>query len=248
MPVGRPLVLGHRGASADAPENTLAAFREAIRQGADGVELDVQLCATGEVVVAHDETLERVSGEKLSVRGTPFSRLREVDVGRHFSERFAGERVPTLAEVLEALPPNAVVDVELKCDALRDGGLTERALEVISRYPGRPIVVTSFNPVCLLRARMGAPSLPLGALWEEPRWTRAREIAARAAEIAVVAPHHPLCGKEMVARWHERGFAVASWTVDEPAEIERCVESGVDVIITNRPGLAQDVVKRLVRK
>jgi glycerophosphoryl diester phosphodiesterase len=248
LPVGRPLVLGHRGASADAPENTLAAFREAIRQGADGVELDVQLCASGEVVVAHDETLERVSGEKLSVRATPFPRLREVDVGRRFSERFAGEKVPTLAEVLEALPPTALVDVELKCDAARDGGLTERTLEVLSRYPGRPIVVTSFNPACLLRARLGAPALPLGALWGEERWTRARELAARAAGLAVVAPHHSLCGQERVARWHQGGFAVASWTVDEPVEIERCLKSGVDVLISNRPGLAREVVERWGRR
>ena len=110
---GRPLVLGHRGASADAPENTLAAFRLARAQGADGVELDVWRCASGEVVVFHDEDTARISGVPLRVPDAPFPALRALDVGAHRGERFRGERIPRLEEVFEALP-GAVVNVELK--------------------------------------------------------------------------------------------------------------------------------------
>src|SRR6266542_5407411 len=110
---GRPLVLGHRGASAEAPENTLASFRLALAQGADGVELDVRRCATGEVVVVHDEDLSRVGGAPLRVADSPLGALRAVDLGAWAGERFRGERIPLLAEVLEALPA-AIVNVELK--------------------------------------------------------------------------------------------------------------------------------------
>src|SRR5512134_3488878 len=109
---GRPLVLGHRGASAAAPENTLAAFRLAMAQGADGVELDVWRCATGEVVVAHDEDLVRVAGAPLRVPDAPLAALRALDVGAWRGEQWRGERIPLLEEVLEALP-RAVVNVEL---------------------------------------------------------------------------------------------------------------------------------------
>src|SRR5512140_2434513 len=108
---GRPLVLGHRGASADAPENTLAAFRLALAQGADGVELDVWRCATGEVVVVHDEDLRRVAGLPVRVPDATLAELRAADVGAWKGEAFRGERVPLLEEVLSALPA-AVVNVE----------------------------------------------------------------------------------------------------------------------------------------
>src|SRR5512133_799359 len=116
---GRPLVLGHRGASAEAPENTLAAFRLAMEQGADGFELDVRRCATGEVVIVHDEDLSRVAGAPLRVRDTPLAALRSFDVGAWKGEGFRGERIPLLSEVLEALPA-AVVNVELKSEGGRD--------------------------------------------------------------------------------------------------------------------------------
>src|SRR5512145_1466819 len=110
---GRPIVFGHRGASAEAPENTLAAFRLAVERGADGVELDVWRCASGELVVAHDDDLRRVGGSPLVVRKAPLAALRAVDVGSWKGERFRGERVPLLDEVLEAVP-SGLVNVELK--------------------------------------------------------------------------------------------------------------------------------------
>src|SRR5512138_1617646 len=128
---GRPLVLGHRGASADAPENTLAAFRLALAQGADGVELDVWRCATGEVVVAHDEDARRVAGVDLRIRDAPLAALRALDVGAWKGDRFGGERIPLLAEVLEALP-GAVVNVELKA-AGRDVRLAAAVARVIAQ-------------------------------------------------------------------------------------------------------------------
>src|SRR5512140_687268 len=141
---GRPLVLGHRGASADAPENTLAAFRLALAQGADGVELDVWRCASGEVVVVHDEDLRRVAGLPVRVPDAPLAELRAADVGAWKGEAFRGERVPLLEEVLAALPA-AVVNVELKSRG-RDLRLGDAVAKVIARAGAAARVsVSSFD-------------------------------------------------------------------------------------------------------
>src|SRR5512147_906066 len=138
---GRPLVLGHRGASADAPENTLAAFRLALEQGADGVELDAWRCASGEVVVFHDQDARRLAGSPLRVERASLPELQALDVGAWKGERFRGERIPRLEEALEVLGA-AVVNVELKsahppgdprlalavARILRSRGAVERAL------------------------------------------------------------------------------------------------------------------------
>src|SRR5512140_2542862 len=135
-----PAIIAHRGASADAPENTLAAFRLALELGADGVELDVWRCATGEVVVHHDEDTRRVAGAALLVPDAPLAALRALDVGAWKGERFRGERIPLLAEVLAALPA-AVVNVELKSRG-RDVRLAAAAARVLraSGAQGRVIV------------------------------------------------------------------------------------------------------------
>src|SRR5947209_11305495 len=127
--IGRPLLWGHRGASFDAPENTLAAFMLAQAQGADGVELDAQRCGTGEVVVLHDESLGRTTGYAALVTETAWPLLRTLDAGSRKGAQFAGERVPLLAEVLASFP--LLVNVELKCDRANDRGLTREAIRVI---------------------------------------------------------------------------------------------------------------------
>src|SRR5438105_9981134 len=115
---GRPLVWGHRGASFDAPENTLAAFELVQKQGADGVELDAQRCASGEVVVLHDESLGRTTGFAGLLVETPYSLVRTLDAGARKHERFRGERIPLLADVLAAFP--LLINVELKCERADD--------------------------------------------------------------------------------------------------------------------------------
>ena len=248
-PEGRPLVLAHRGASADAPENTLEAFREAVRQGADGVELDVMVCATGEVVVCHDEWLDRLAGEHLEVLRTPFERLRSVDVGSRFSSRFAGERIPTLAEVFAVLPAGMLVNVELKCETARDHGLTASALRVIAADQGRhEIVLSSFNPLCLARVRLLAPRSRVGLLFEsgQPPVLRSGRLAPLLATSSI-HPEHGLCSKERVGRWHRQGLQVLTWTVDAPADVERCCRAGVDGLITNRPAATLALARRYSR-
>src|SRR5258707_11525821 len=150
------LVLGHRGASADAPENTLAAFAEAQRQGADGIELDAMFGGSGGVVVCHDERLDRLAGLPWLVRDTPLWKLQHADVGSHLG--FEPARIPTLMEVLGAVPSHFLVNIELKCSNFDDGGLSRRVVELIHAAGARDrVLISSFNALCLWRVGEGGP-------------------------------------------------------------------------------------------
>jgi glycerophosphoryl diester phosphodiesterase len=239
---GRPLVLGHRGASADAPENTLAAFRLAIAQGADGVELDVRRCASGEVVVVHDEDLARVGGVALRVEDAPLAALRELDVGAWKGARFRGEKIPLLSEALEALP-GAIVNVELK-SAGRDLALARAAAEVIWRAgAGGRVVVSSFDWRLLAAYRLASPDVPAGLLFEGTHAWRLRTwLGIRAFRPAAVHPDLRLATDERVRRWSARGLAVNVWTVDDVAEAARLARAGAAAVITNVPGRVRAVL------
>jgi glycerophosphoryl diester phosphodiesterase len=229
-------VLGHRGASADAPENTLAAFRLAVEQGADGVELDAWRCASGEVVVVHDEDLSRVGGAPLRVPDSPLAALRALDVGSWKGERFRGERIPLLSEVLEALP-GAVVNVELKSRGGRDLGLAHAAAEAIwqARAGGR-VVVSSFDWRLVAAFRLASPDVATGLLFEGTRaWRLRTALGFRALRPAAVHPERGLATDARVRRWSERGLAVNVWTVDDPGEAVRLARAGAAGIITNAP-------------
>jgi glycerophosphoryl diester phosphodiesterase len=233
---GRPLVLAHRGASAEAPENTLAAFRLAMEQGADGVELDVWRCATGEVVVVHDEDLSRVAGVPLRVPDSPLAALRAVDVGAWKGARFRAERIPLLAEVLDALP-GAVVNVELKSRGGRDLALAHAAAEVIWRKgAGSRVVVSSFDWRLLAAFRLASPDIAAGLLFDGTRLWRLRTfVGIRTLRPAAVHPDRALATDARVRRWLERDLAVNVWTVDEPAQAERLARAGATALITNTP-------------
>ena len=232
-----PVLWGHRGSSAEAPENTLAAFTLALSQGADGIELDAQRCASGEAVVVHDESLARTAGLSALVTETAWSTLRRLDAGTWKGERFRGERIPLLAEVLEAFP--RLVNVELKCETAEDHGLTAEVVRVIRDAGAQDrVLLSSFNPLCLLRARLLAKEIPRAQLFEKDQsWALRSAVAAPLLDACALHPEHVLATPERVARWIRRGYSVACWTVDDPGVAERLHRRGVGGIITNRPAL-----------
>lgn len=238
----RPLVIAHRGASAEAPENTLAAFRLARARGADGVELDVMRCATGEVVVFHDDDMVRLGGRPDRVRATPLSALREIDLG-------GGERIPTLDEALETIGP-LLCNVELKSaprwrGRLADDGLAAEVAAILRRHgAGGRALVSSFDPLLLGRFRRHAPAIATGLLFARDQARPSREAwAARLLRPAALHPEAALCDARAVRRWHARGYAVNVWTVDEPSELRLLAALGVDGLITNRPEIARAVIQ-----
>jgi glycerophosphoryl diester phosphodiesterase len=241
-------VVAHRGASAAAPENTLAAFRRAREERADGVELDVMRCRSGEVIVFHDDDLGRLGGPGWSAadatRARDFPTLREIRLGAPAFD----ERIPTLEAVLEELGPAMLVNVELKSaptlrERARDDGLAAEVARIIARAGAEArTIVSSFDPLLLVRFRRAArraglrvsdallfgadQARPLRQAWAAPL-LRPRALHPEAALVDAAA----------LRRW--RGTmsdrAVNVWTVDHPAEARALAALGVDGIITNRP-------------
>jgi glycerophosphoryl diester phosphodiesterase len=241
---GRPLVLGHRGASTDAPENTLKAFQLALQHGADGIELDVWRCGSGEVVVFHDEETTRVAGARLRVTEATWSELSVLDAGGQWGERFRGERIPLLAEVLDAFP-DAVVNVELKSAGVPDLRLAAAVARVLTgcRAPER-VLVSSFNYALLGAFRLAAPKFATGLLFDAGQAWRIRAALGRLIRPAALHPDRTLVTEERARRWSRRGYAVNVWTVDAEDEVARLCALGAAAIISNVPSRAREAVRR----
>jgi glycerophosphoryl diester phosphodiesterase len=236
---GRPLILAHRGASAERPENTASAFALAMEQGADGVELDVWRCASGEVVVTHDSNLRRLSGQPVEVRKAPWSVLSALDVGSWFHPRFSDARLLTLGEALECLGRDAVVDVELKGEGFADPGLPS-AVAVILAAQVRPerFLVSSFNPLLLWRFRAVAPGLASGLLFAaDQNFALRHALAAPLLHPSALVPSDVLCTPDALRAWRERGESILTWTVDEVARAVALHAEGVLGVVTNRPAI-----------
>jgi len=246
LPRARPLNIGHRGASAVAPQNTLAAFRKAIELGADGVELDVHLSADGHVVVIHDFMVDKTTNGTGRVADKTLAELQALDAGLKFAPQFAGERIPTLAQVFEVLEGKLLVNVELKSLGGRgSSALAAAVLEVVRQHGmDRRVLFSSFDPFALRAIKRLAPDIPAGLLCAPDL-----PIYLRRAWLAPLFPHearHPHFSMvtDATMRWYKsHDLRVNVWTVDDPAEMKRLIALGVDGIITNKP----DVLGALVR-
>jgi glycerophosphoryl diester phosphodiesterase len=229
-------ILGHRGASADAPENTLPAFQLALSQGAEGVELDTRLCGSGEAVVFHDEQLDRLTGRPGRAGETPWSVLRTLEVRGPGGAGTA--RIPLLAEVLEALPRTTLINVELKSEDWHHTAIAEVAGQLLEEgRHAEHVMVSSFQPLCLVRLALRFPRLARGLLLDPERGRLFQEgVALPLVGRDAVHPHYSRVSEADVRRWHGSGRRVAVWTVDAPEVARRLQGWGVDILITNRPG------------
>lgn len=228
----RPQVVAHRGASGEAPENTLAAFRRALEMGVDAVELDVHLCADGEPVVIHDSLLDRTTGAKELVKDLPLDALRRLDAGRWFGERFAGERIPTLAEALDLLRPVRVI-VEIKNGPIFYPGIAGLVADLVRVAGHRAVTVSSFDHPVLLDVKAHAPELETAVLYFARPLDPVR--LARDVGAGVLQPHWTYLTPDAVSGAHAAGLRVETWVVDEPAHLAHVIGLGVDGVITNHP-------------
>lgn len=231
-----PLLWGHRGASAHAVENTMTAFALAAEHRADGIELDVRTCATGEVVVFHDRTLDRLAGRPGAVAELPFRELSRV--------RLRGEPIPLLDDVLDlAFGAGMMVNIELKGDVPSRLTSVRAIVRLLSRRSPADlagVLCSSFRPEMLLWLRLSYGAVP-GAFLFDAENTGVRRSAALLAAFRPdgAHPHRTMVDGPHVATWHRRGMFVATWTADDPAELRRLDHAGVDGIITNDPAAAR---------
>ena len=233
----RPLIVGHRGASAHAPENTVAAFRAAANPdgfGADGVELDVHLTADGVPVVIHNGSVDATTDGHGSVRDMTLREIQQLDAGSHFDVAFAGERIPTLAEALAAMGDRMRVNIELKAQAKGTHDLERATAKVVYEMQMQERVwFSSFKPYTLHQIRQFAPDIPC-ALLVSPV-TLSSLLLAPITPMEAIHVHYSLCSKWLVDTAHRLGLRVGVWTVDDAAVAAQLWSFGVDAIITNDP-------------
>lgn len=238
---GTVLLFGHRGYSALAPENTLAAFSALLERDIPGVELDVRLSRDGKVMVIHDENLKRVTGVDARVDECTASRLRRLDAGGWFGDSFRGEKIPLLEEVFELLGDRLYYDVELKWDRRQGGGLEEAVIERIRGHGlSERCLISSFNPYCVRRIQTLAPELPTAHIYARHRGV---PLLLRRGLAGLVIPTpfmKPRCTQIGAASalllrriYHSR---ILAWTVDDTAEATRLLHLGVHGLISNHPG------------
>lgn len=229
----RPFIIGHRGASADAPENTLAAFTLAKQQGADGIEFDVQLSADGHLVILHDSKLERTTNGRGRVQDFTLAELKTLDAGE-------GQPIPTLDELFETFGTNFLYNVELKTAALRDNGLeTAVANCVQSHNLGRQTIVSSFNPMAVRFARR---YLPQNAWVAHLSYKPGFKFKHSLIPVQAVHPYRKMVNASYMAWAKKGGWYVNVWTVDDPEEAKKLADLGVHGIITNKPSLIREAV------
>ncbi len=244
-----PLILGHRGNSVRAPENTLAAFSQALADGADGIEFDVRLSRDGVPVVIHDATLKRTGLIDQTVSSLTAAELRQIDVGSWFnstrpSSTFAGERLPLLEHVFPLfVKTNALLYVEMKCDA-DEGASLASAVVKLCRASGmnERVVVESFDLSAIAEVKKCDAGIRTAALFE-PKLSRPvstlRRLTTIDAAIAVsadeIALHHTLAGPRVIEKAKQAGLEVVVWTVDDPRWIARAQTLGIKALIANDP-------------
>lgn len=236
-----PLIIAHRGASADAPENTLAAFVLALQQGADMLELDVQQSADGVLVVFHDDTTERWNGSRTPISTTPYATLRLLDI--------AGERMPTLEAVCHlAIEQQIMLNIEIK-----QAGIATQIIGMIRRHRlDEQVLLSSFHVQDLHDALCIAPHIQRGYIMGkrtlQPN-VRLREswpfFHLKSVCATAWHPNYQL----PLLRWvlplvRKAGYAVSVWTVDEPATMHTMVQLGATGIITNKPAEAVEAMER----
>lgn len=245
--------MGHRGASASAPENTMAAFRKAIEAGADGIEFDVRLSRDGVPVVIHDDTLRRTASRPERVADLSVDELRSVNVGSWFStargyitDDYGGEGVPTLEQLLDEFSAhNVLLYLELKCEARDVSKIAAVTCRMLSDHPVRDrVIVECFDLRAIEEVKRLAPEMKTAALFEPNLRNPGSLISgsglagrAKTAGADEIALHYRLANKKTVEAACEAGLKVVIWTVDDPIWLTRARDYGIDALITNDPAL-----------
>ncbi len=235
-----PLLFAHRGCSHAAPENTMTAFRLAREYGIPGIELDVRLCSTGEMVVFHDDDFKRIFNMEGSIEETSFKELQKLDAGIFKGEEFRGERIPLLSEVFELLGTDVIYDIEFKNRLTTTGPQEEALLKVIRKYNVEEnCMVSSFNPFCIRTFKKLAPEISGAIIYSKSMdvpWYLRRGEGRYISGCPVIKPKWDMVTDGFIFRnYRLGGYPVLPWTVDDPQTAENLLAKGCAGIITNRP-------------
>ena len=242
-----PMVFAHRGACAHAPENTLVSFETALQHGAPAIEFDVKLTSDGEVVVIHDQTLDRTTDGRGDVRKFTLVELKKLDAGGKFDPSFKGEQIPTLREVFESYGSKLLMNVELTNYATPGDNLVDEVAKLVKKYQMEDrVLFSSFLPRNLIQARKLCPEVPNGLLTLEGiqgRFLRIPGIFWIPRE--ALHPYFADVTPQLISREHDYGRRVHTWTVNKEDDLRRIYSMGVDAVFTDDPRLALQVIASL---
>lgn len=245
-----PLIIGHRGAAAVAPENTLISFERALTDGADGIEFDVRLAQDAVPVVIHDSTLRRTALRKGKIAALSSSELIEIDVGSWFNQRrprnarpeYTHAKIPALADVFEMLKrSHALLYLEMKCGPKDRLALAREVVKLIDKYSFQNrVTVESFDLASIIEIKRLNSDIRTAALFDR-KLSRPAPSAHRLIERAIncgaeeIALHRSLARRRSIAEARRRGLETVVWTIDNPLWVERAIKFGIRAIITNNP-------------
>jgi glycerophosphoryl diester phosphodiesterase len=230
------LNIAHRGSSGTHPENTLSAFLAAADEGAQMCELDVQATRDGAVVVIHDESVDRTTDGHGAVAQLTLAQIQRLDAGAKFAQKFSGDRIPTLDEVMRATRGKLGLNIEIK-----EGAVERHVCELMRAHDALSTsMVSSFEWKALEAVRAIDREVRIGLLAEENR--NALLDAASAMNAYAVNPRYDLADAAFCAEAHARGLKVLVWTVDAPEVMRTLIAAGVDGIMTNYPARLRDVL------
>lgn len=246
--MNKTMVLAHRGASGYAPENTLVAFEKAIQMGADGIELDVQMTKDGQLVIIHDETVDRVSDGTGWVKDYTYEELSKLNVNKILPE-YGRVKIPTLEEVYLLLKDTElIVNVELKNGIIFYDKLEEKVMELTRRlgFEDR-IIYSSFNHYSILKLKELDPTVKTGFLYEDG-YLNMPEYAKKYQVEALHPALYNLQYPDFIKDCKARGIDIRVWTVNETEYMEMLCENGIEAMITNYPDIGRKVVEEYARK
>ena len=240
----RPTIFAHRGSSAYAPENTLAAFNLAVQQHADVIELDAKLTADDQVVVMHDDSVDRTTNGHGQIKSLSLQELKKLDAGSKFNPAFQSERIPTLVEVFETVGQQIIINIELKNYSSPLDDLPNKVISLVKAYGLETnVLLSSFNFIALIRAHYLLPMIPLGLLTisglADP--TLRSKLVRFGPQLALI-PNYLDVTPKMIKAAHRANCQIHAYTVNQPDTMQQLFTIGVDGIITDDPPLAQKVL------
>ncbi len=233
----KPQIFAHRGAKSAAPENTLPAFAKALEMGVAGIELDVHVSKDGQLAVIHDFSVNKTTNRRGQVYRFTSTQLAKMDAGSHFSPEFAGIGVPMLDQVFDLVGNRCLVNVEIKSNSPTGGEETDILARMIEqRKLYEQVIVSSFNPITLIRLHAITPKVQLGFLYYQPMPTFLLNAwCTSIMQPRALHPYHKLIDAEMVDYARSKGCLVNTWTVNDLDEAKRLADLGVDVIMSDVP-------------
>ncbi len=240
------LNIAHRGFSGKYPENTMLAFRKAVEAGADGIEFDVHFSKDGELVIIHDEFLDRTTNGTGEVSSYTYEELSKFDASAGFAGVYGFNKIPTLREYFEFIKPidGFITNIELKTSVNEYPGIEKAVLELIDEFDlADRIIISSFNHYSVMRAKAINPDIKCGFL--DSSWIYNFGEYTKTRGIECVHPKYVSLNEESVAEIKSQSIQINTWTVNNEEDVERLYNLGVDAVIGNFPDMIKSVIDKL---